>query len=53
MKRGLSQGRACTLFSVARSSLYLSRMDTKDLPVIEAMADDPDRGPTTPWTVAP
>lgn len=38
VKRGLSQRRACTLFSVARSSLtYRSRMDTKDLPVIEAM----------------
>lgn len=38
VKRGLSQRRACTLFSVARSGLtYRSRMDTKDLPVIEAM----------------
>lgn len=38
VKRGLSQRRACTLFSVARSTLgYRSQMDTKDVPVIEAM----------------
>jgi len=38
VKRGLSQRRACTLFSVARSSLaYRSRLAVKDAPVIEAM----------------
>lgn len=38
MKRGLSQRRACQLFSVARSALtYQSKLAKKDAPVIVAM----------------
>jgi putative transposase len=38
IKRGLSQRRACSLFSVARSTLsYASTLDRKDAPVLVAM----------------
>lgn len=38
IKRGLSQGRACTLLTISRTSLtYFSRMPVKDNVVIEAM----------------
>jgi putative transposase len=38
MKRGLSQRRACRLFSVARSALsYQSRLAAKDAPALDAM----------------
>ena len=37
---GLSARRACTLFSVARSTLkYRSRKATKDAPVVERMTE--------------
>jgi putative transposase len=40
MKRGVSQRRACTLLSVARSALgYESRLAKKDAPVFEAMRE--------------
>jgi putative transposase len=38
IERGLTQRRACTLLSIARSNLYYSyKMPTKDAPVIEVM----------------
>jgi len=38
--RGLSQRRACRLLSVARSSLaYVSRLEQRDAPVLEAMRE--------------
>lgn len=40
MKRGVSQRRACTLLSVARSALgYESRLAKEDAPVLEAMRE--------------